>query len=361
MTTVPEVLPFGSLEHGDATGRREVQLIALRSSSAAVSVLTYGARLWHVEVPDRTGRPEHVALHLQTLAELQDRLLDPYLGATCGRVANRIADASFPLDGATITVSANDGPHHLHGGHEGFDRRIWEVAEVGAGDDGGHVVLALTSPHGDQGYPGTLEATASFSLHGHTLQVAYEAATDAPTVVNLTNHAYWNLGGPEAWARDRSVGQHELRVAAEHYLPAGPDLIPDGPLSPVAGTPFDLRHARLLADVLSDHRSGIDHSYALDTGHEPDHARGTIDVIGLPVVAELHHPASGRTLTVATDQPALQVYTANGLGGPFAPQSAVCLEAQRFPDAPNRPDLGSVVLRHGEHYRSTTEFTFGWR
>ena len=357
MTPVPEVVPFGTLSQADASGRRDVSLVALRSTGASITVLTYGAMLWNVETPDRTGRTEHVALHLPSLLDIEDRARNPYLGATCGRYANRIAGASFALDGVDLDVHPNDGPNQLHGGPDGFDRRLWDVAEVASNDDGGHVVLALTSAHGDQGFPGTLQATATYELHGHTLRIVYTATTDAPTVVNLTNHTYWHLGGPGAWTIARSVGEHELRIPATRYLPVDGASLPDGALADVAGTPFDLRHDRPLGDLFTDRPDGLDHAYEVPTVADHDPAA----IGGLPLAAELHHPASGRTLTVATDQPAVQVYTANGLGGSFAPQAAICLETQRFPDAPNRADLGPSVLRHGEHYRSTTDLTFGWR
>lgn len=357
MPAAPEVVPFGTREDADPAGRRDVAMIPLQSSALAVSILTFGATLWSVEAPDRSGHREHVALHLPVLEELEDRTRNPYLGATCGRVANRIADAAFPLDGARVPVAANEGPNQLHGGPEGFDRRIWDVAETAATDDGGRAVLVLTSPDGDQGFPGTLEVTATYELHGHVLRITYEAVTDAPTVVNLTNHAYWNLAGPSHWDLEGSITDHELRLPGERYLPVDAASLPHGGLVPVHATPYDLRQARLLLDVLPALELGIDQSYEVPEADEIELA--AFD--GLRLAAELHHPASGRTLTVATDQPAVQVYTANGLGPPFAAQAAICLETQAYPDAPNRPALGSVVLRHGEHYRSTTELTFGSR
>jgi aldose 1-epimerase len=357
MPATPEVVPFGTLSEPDASGRHPVDLVPLHSSALSVGILTYGAALWTVEAPDRHGHREHVALHLPTLADAEDRDRNPYLGATCGRVANRIAGASFPLDGETVEVEANEGPNQLHGGPDGFDRRIWDIAEVVANDDGGRVVLALVSPDGDQGFPGTLEITATYELHGHVLRLTYEALAHAPTVVNLTNHAYWNLAGPSRWDIDGSVGDHELRLPGERYLPVDAAAIPQGSLTSVAGTAADLRQARPLDDVLAELDRGIDWSYEVpDPG---DEERAAFD--GLRFAAELHHPTSGRTLTVATDQPAVQVYTGNWLGPPFAAQASVCLETQHWPDAPNRPDLGSVVLRPGEHRRSTTELTFGTR
>ncbi|MFN8017415.1 MAG: aldose epimerase family protein [Acidimicrobiales bacterium] len=350
-------VPFGILGTADPTGRRDVTLVPLRSSAINLSVLTLGASLHTVEVPDRHGRAEPVNLSMPLLSDYEDRSRNAYLGATCGRYANRIANAEFELDGERHLLASNDGDHHLHGGPDGFARRIWELVEVQDGDDGGRVVMALESPDRDQGYPGHLQATATYELHGHVLHITYEATTDAPTVVSLTNHAYWNLAGPEHWSLDGAVADHELRIPATHLLPAD-DLssVPTGPLVHVAETPFDLRHPTLLHDLLQRRRRGIDHSYEVAQLDDPlpEHE-------GLHLAAELHHPASGRTLTLATDQPALHVYTANRLGPPFGRQSAVCLEAQQFPDAPNRPDLRSPVVRPGERFRARTELTFGVR
>ena len=351
------VVAFGTIDAGTAVGRRSVDLIRLESSTVTASVLTYGAALWSVDAPDRTGERTSVALHLPTLEAMEDRARNPYLGATCGRVAGRIAGACFPLDGQVIEVAANEGSNQLHGGPVGFDRRSWDVVHVAPTEDGGLVTLALTSADGDQGFPGTVEVRATYELHGHVLRTTYEATTDATTVVNLTNHAYWNLAGPEAWSDGRSIGDHELRIPGEHRLPVDAETLPRGPLVPVVETPFDLRHGRVLADVFEELPDGIDHAYEVHPGDEVE--RAAFD--GLRLAAELHHPPSGRTLTVATDQPAVVVYTGNRLGPPFARQAAICLETQAYPDTPNRPDLGSVVLRHGEHHRHTTELTFGIR
>jgi aldose 1-epimerase len=358
MSTAPDVVPFTTLPLPDASGRTDVSLVPLHSSTLSVGILTFGAALWTVEAPDRSGHRDHVALHLTgDAADLVDRSRNPYLGATCGRVANRIAGSSFELDGDRIDLPANDGAHHLHGGPDGFDRRIWDVVEVAPTEDGGRVALALVSPDGDQGYPGTLAVTFTYELHGHVLRIVHEATTDAPTVVDLTNHAYWNLAGPLHWDVPGSVADHELRLTADRYLPVDGELIPVGPLAPVAGTVLDLRQARLLGDVLEQRPTGLDLAFEVpDAGAEE---RAAFD--GLRFAAELAHPALGRTLTVATDRPALQVYTGNLLDVPFAPQAAICLEAQHVPDVVHRPALGSIVLRPGEHHRSTTELTFGTR
>lgn len=357
MGTAPEVLPFGTLAAPGVVGRREVELIVLESSSLRVSILTFGAALWSVEAPDRSGQRAPVALHLPTLADMEDRAANPYLGATCGRFAGRIDRSRFVLDGVPVELAANDGAHQLHGGPNGFDRRTWDIVETATTEDGGRVSMALTSPDGDQGFPGALEVTVSYELRGHVLRVTYEATTDATTVVNLTNHAYWNLAGAEHGDTAGSIADHELRLTGEQYLPVDAETIPIAGLAPVAGTPYDLRHERLLADVFEELPGGLDHAYEVHAADEVE--RAAFD--GLRLAAELHHPGSGRTLTVATDQPAVVVYTGNRLGPPFAAQAAVCLETQAYPDAPNRPGLGSVVLSHGEHHRRSTELTFGTR
>jgi aldose 1-epimerase len=351
-----DVLPFGTLTTPDALGRRDVQQVSLRSTALSVTLLTFGATIHTVEAADRDGRMESVCLSLPTADDHQDRARNAYLGATCGRWANRIAGGSYEADGRVVSVEANDGDAHLHGGPEGFSWRVWDLVSALPGDDGGIATFALHSPDGDQGHPGALDVTATFELHGHALRITYEATTDAPTACSLTNHAYWNLGGPSRWEIDGSVGDHQLRVPSEQVLPADERSLPVGPLQAVAGTSLDLRHAPPLADVLAANPHGVDHSYAVAEGPDPATA-----IEGVHLAAELHHPPTGRTLTVATDQPAMHVYTANGLGPPFGRQSAVCLEAQRFPDAPNRPGLGPSLLHPGETYRSTTELTFGVR
>jgi aldose 1-epimerase len=345
-----DVAPFGILERPDRNGRREVARLSLSSSVVRVSLLTLGASLHTVEAPDRHGALAPVHLSLGQLSEYENPERNPYLGATVGRYANRIVGSCFELDGRAVHLEPNEGPHHLHGGPAGFSRQVWELAEALESADGGQVTMTLLSPDGDGGYPGKLEASVTYTLHGPTITVTYRATTDAPTVVNLASHGYWNLGGMDRWGETASISDHELRVDADAVLPAGPDAVPTGALMAVAGTAFDLRAGLAVGALLDVHPHGVDHSFALDrTSAGPRPVRP---------VADLHHPGSGRMLRVATDQPALHVYTANHLGPPFARQAAVCLEAQRFPDAPNRPELGSVVLRPGDRYRSTTELTF---
>jgi aldose 1-epimerase len=323
-----------------------IHLLALRSTVAAVEVVTLGAALHRVRVPDRHGVPGDVHLLAPDLSVRLRRAGNPYLGATVGRYANRIAGARLVLDGRPVQLEPNEGPNQLHGGPEGFHLRVWTVVDRRAGPDGGQLTLAHTSVDGDQGFPGTLRAEVTYRLEGPVLTIAHRATTDAATVVNLCNHAYWNLDG------EATVSDHRLAVAAERYLPVDGAGIPSGGLEPVAGTPFDLRGSPRVGEVVAA-TGGLDHSYAV--GGAPD----AVTPAPVAPVAWLAGPRSGRVLEVRTDRAALQVYAGAHLDAPFAPFAGICLEAQAFPDTPNRSDLGSVELRPGEIARSTTELHFG--
>ncbi|GEC07711.1 aldose 1-epimerase [Streptomyces spinoverrucosus] len=315
---------FGTLSDGTAVHRWTLERAGVR-----VRILSYGGIVQSVEVPDRDGRTADVVLGFGEL----DGYLEhpgPYLGALVGRYANRIAGGRFPLDGRTYALARNNGPNSLHGGERGFDKRGWEMTPV---EDG--VRLSRVSPHGEEGFPGRLEVSATYRLDATgALRIAYEAVTDAPTVVNLTNHSYWNLSG------SGNAGGHELRIAAGRYTPVDDDLIPTG-IAPVEGTRFDFRTARKTG-------SGYDHNFVLDKGVTETAVE----------VAELSDPASGRVLTVATTEPGLQLYTADHLSGPFAPGDGIALETQHFPDSPNRPEFPGTVLRPGEVFRSETVYGF---
>jgi aldose 1-epimerase len=353
-----EVVHYGTLAHPDGAGRREVEGVALESSALGLSVVTLGATLLEVTAPDRHGRHEPVCLAPRSLAELEAVAPGTYVGATCGRWAGRIGGGGYAVDGRAVTVAANEGTTQLHGGPDGFSARVWELVEATPEGDGGRVVFSLVSPAGDQGHPGTLHATTIYELEGPVLRIVHEARADAATACNLTNHAYWNLAGPAAWTVPGSIGDHRLRLDADRYQPTDTARLPRGPLAPVDGTPFDLRSPRALGEVLAElDAAGLE----LDT---PFARRGGLDdpADGAgpepTVVAELTHPGSGRRLEVRTDQPSIQAYGALHLGPPFAPRAALCLEAQRFPDAPNRPELGPALLRPGQPYRSVTELAF---
>ncbi|MFC9961746.1 aldose epimerase family protein [Streptomyces nigra] len=321
---------FGTLSDGT-----EVHRWTLERAGVRVRVLSYGGIVQSLEVPDRDGRTADVVLGF---ADLDGYVTHPgpYLGALIGRYANRIAGGRFPLDGVTYALDPNTPPNSLHGGARGFDKRVWDVAPVEHG-----LRLTRVSPHGEEGFPGRLEVTATYTLEdGGALRFVYEAVTDAPTVVNLTNHSYFNLAG----AGSGDAGGHELRLDASRFTPVDADLIPTGVLEDVMGTRFDFRQARKVG-------SGYDHNFALDKGVTKD-ARE---------VAELYDPSSGRVLTVSTTEPGLQLYTADQIEEPFSPGDGVALETQHFPDSPNRPDFPSTVLRPGEVYRSETVYAFSAR
>ncbi|MEU6543998.1 aldose epimerase family protein [Streptomyces sp. NPDC046859] len=321
---------FGTLSDGT-----EVHRWTLERAGVRARVLSYGGIVQSLEVPDRDGRTADVVLGF---ADLDGYVTHPgpYLGALIGRYANRIAGGRFSLDGVAHVLGPNTPPHSLHGGARGFDKRVWDVTPVAHG-----LRLTRVSPHGEEGFPGRLEVTATYTLEADgALRFVYEAVTDAPTVVNLTNHSYFNLAG----AASGDAGGHELRLAASRFTPVDADLIPTGVPEDVTGTRFDFRRTRKVG-------SGYDHNFALDKGVTED-ARE---------VAELYEPSTGRVLTVSTTEPGLQLYTADQLGEPFSPGDGIALETQHFPDSPNRPDFPSTVLRPGEVYRSETVYAFSAR
>ena len=312
-------------------------------------LLDLGATVHRLVVTGGDGVRRDVALGHPTL---DDRLAaDAYIGATVGRYANRIAAGRFPLDGTDVQVGTNDRGNALHGGPEGFDRRVWDVVE--ASDDA--VTLQLVSPDGDQGFPGEVTARATFAVSGTTMTVTYEATTDAPTPVCLTQHLYLNLDG----GADGTLDGHELSVAASRFTPVDDTGIPVGGPAPVDGTPFDLREPRRLGPVLrSGHEQllasrGIDHNLVLDGE-------------GLREVAVLRSARTRTAMTLATDQPGLQVYTGNFLdgsvvsldGGRYRQGDGIAMEPQLFPDTPNRPEFGDATLRPGERYTWTSSWRF---
>ncbi|SHL39125.1 aldose epimerase family protein [Actinacidiphila paucisporea] len=358
---VPHRSPFGHAPDG-----RPVECWRLESAAGVTAeVLTYGGTLHALHVPDTAGRRASVVLSLPDVPAYAG---SPYFGALVGRYANRIGAARFLLDGRLHRLPANDRGHTLHGGPDGFHHRLWHATPLP-----GALRLDLHSPDGDMGFPGALDVTATYALDADgTLALSFEARTDRATVVNLTNHAYFDLAGVGGGAtaahsvpRDPSGGilRHMLSIDADSFLPVSTESIPWGPEQRVAGTPFDFTTARPLGDGLRapdpqvKAADGYDHCWVLRPPAEPAVPR---------TAAVLHDPGSGRTLEVRTTEPGIQVYTANlldgSLTGPdgrgYGPHDAVCLETQHLPDSPNRPEYPSTVLRPGEVLRSRTEFRF---
>lgn len=342
--------PFGTTPAGEP-----VELYRLANDSGiGVAVAGWGATLVSVTAPDRDGRPAEVVLGFDALAAYLAP--QPYLGATVGRYANRIAGGRFRLGSLVYRLARNEGDNHLHGGGRGFDKVPWRTQERPCLLAPDSVAFEYVSAAGEEGYPGSLRACVAYSLSPDgALQIDYAASTDAPTVVNLTNHAYFNLAG----AGD--VLGHRLTIGAGRYLPVDAGLIPTGELAPVLGTPFDFTEARAIGErIAEDHpqlrlAGGYDHCYALDRAQA-----------GLAFAARLVDPHSGRGLEIRTTQPGLQFYAGNRLDGRLAgrggrrygPHHGLCLETQAFPDAPNQPGFPSTVLMPGETYRHSTLYRF---
>ena len=315
-------------------------------------ILTYGGIIQALDVPDRDGHPANVVLGFGDLHGYLHG--SPYFGAIVGRYANRIARGRLSLDGREHQLAVNEPPNHLHGGDAGFDKKVWTATPDG--DD--TLALTYTSPDGEEHYPGELRVTVTYTLDGSELRVAYEATASEPTVVNLTNHSYFNLAGEGSG----DILGHELRIDADRYTPVDRTWIPTGELAPVEGTPFDFRTpAPVGARIDADEEQltialGYDHNFVLNG------EAGT-----LRTAAVVRDPGSGRTLEVLTTEPGVQFYAGNQLDGsltgtggrPYGHRSAVVLETQHFPDSPNQPGFPSTVLRPGETYRSATVFRFG--
>jgi aldose 1-epimerase len=342
--------PFGVTAGGEQVDRYTLT----NTQGMRMVVLTYGGVIQKLKVPDRDGRLGNVVLGLPDLAGYTSD--GAYFGALIGRYANRIAGGQFTLDGKTYQLPTNAGQNSLHGGTIGFSDLVWRARPMRRGDTVG-LLLKLTSPDGDQGYPGTLHVKVKYILrNNNSVRIHYHATTDAPTVVNLTQHTYFNLKGEGSG----SVYDHRLMIKADRITPVDSTLIPTGELAPVEGTPFDFRTAKPIGRDIREATEqilfgrGYDHNFVLDDGP------------GLHLAARVHEPESGRTLTIRTEEPGIQFYSGNflngtivGLSGHTYRQGAgLALETQHFPDSPNHPSFPSTVLRPGEVYRTSTVWQF---
>jgi aldose 1-epimerase len=346
--------PWGTMPSGE-----KVDLYTLANASGMkVTITNYGGIVVSIETPDRDGKTADVALGYDSLeAYLKET---PYFGSIVGRFGNRIDKGRFSLDGVEYQLATNDGPNHLHGGIRGFDKHLWDAEPVENADSVG-LRLTRTSPDSEEGYPGALTVTVTYLLDNrNALAIHYEATTDAPTVLNLTNHSYFNLAGQG----ERDILGHVLRIPASRFTPVNETLIPTGELAPVAGTPLDFTKATPVGERINgDHVQlvrgiGYDHNFVLD--REGD---------GLALAAEVYEPGSGRVMQVWTTEPAIQFYSGNFLDGTLSGKGGkvyehrfgFCLETQHYPDSPNQPVFPSTVLRPGETYRQTTEYRFSVR
>jgi aldose 1-epimerase len=347
-----EKQPFGKTADGTP-----VDLYTLTNSKGVrVAITNYGGIVVSLFTPDRNGNLGDIVLGFE---RLEDYLKGhPYFGAIIGRYGNRIAKGRFTLDGVEYKLAQNNGENHLHGGLVGFDKKVWKARDF-VDAEGQHLELRYTSPDGEEGYPGNLDVTVTYSLNEQNqLRIDYVATTDKPTVVNLTNHSYFNLAG------EGDILGHLLRLNADYFTPVDAGLIPTGELRPVKGTPFDFTEPTPIGarieqdDEQLRYGRGYDHNFVLRGGGG-----------SLAEAAEVYEPKTGRVLRVLTTEPGVQFYTGNFLDGTlrgkygrvYHRRTGFCLETQHFPDSPNKPHFPTTVLRPGQTYRSTTIYEFSAR
>ncbi|HPC37217.1 MAG TPA: aldose epimerase family protein, partial [Candidatus Marinimicrobia bacterium] len=339
---------FGTLSNGTEIKKYTIS----NSKGLTAEIINYGARVVSLKAPDRTGKIEDIIFGFDDLASYERD--NSYQGAIVGRYGNRIRDGKFSLEGKTYQLDINDGKNHLHGGKDGFYRQVWECREA----DSRSIQLRYISPDGEGGYPGQVEITVIYTItDDNGLKIEYSAKTDKTTILNPTSHCYFNLSGfPE-----KSILDHELMINADYFTPVDAGLIPTGEIRPVVGTPMDFRTVKAVGkDIEADdeqilYGNGYDHNWVLN------------DYNGqVRLSATLYEKETGRLMEVLTDQPGLQFYSGNFLDGSmtgkggvkYNHRTALCLEAQAFPDSPNKPNFPSVVLRPGEEYKQTTIYRF---
>lgn len=324
-----------------------------------VRLTNYGGIIVSIIVPDKDGNLEDVVLGFDSLDTYLNNN-EPYFGAIIGRYGNRIAEGKFTLDGRQYNLAQNNGNHHLHGGIKGFDKVLWEAAEIKANDHVG-VLLSYLSKDMEEGYPGNLQVKVRYLLNSENeLTILYEAATDMPTLCNLTNHTYFNLAGEGIG----DVLNHQLRIAADWITPVDEGLIPTGSMMPVKGTAFDFRIPKPIGEDIES----MEKQMQLGGGYDHNFALGQKDS-NRPLAATVYEPASGRFMEVFTEEPGIQLYTGNFLDGkhigkrgvPYRERSGFCLETQHYPDTPNQPKFPSVILSPDEIYKTSTVYKFSVR
>ena len=332
---------FGTLSTGE-----EVELYTLISSTGIkVKIMTYGGAIVSIETPDKKGTLEDVTLGFDNLSDYETHRV--FFGALIGRYGNRIAEGKFSLGDNTYELATNNAPNHLHGGVKGFDRVVWTAEAVYNETEPG-LKLSYLSVDGEEGYPGNLNVTVTYTLKGDELQLKYEATTDKATPINLTNHTFYNLAG------SGTILDHLLTINASAYTPVDSTLIPTGELTNVAGTPFDFNTPTAIGARINSVEGGYDHNYVLAEDE------------GLKLVSKLEDPISGRFMEIYTTEPGLQFYSGNFLDGTqykgdkvYNIHTGLCLETQHFPDSPNQPNFPSTILEPGETYQSKTIMKFG--
>ncbi|MDB5322697.1 MAG: aldose epimerase [Phycisphaerales bacterium] len=345
-----EVADFGRTNEGQA-----VELYTLTNPHGMVAkIMTYGAILTELHVPDRNGKMADVVLGFDNLKQYLDG--HPFFGAIAGRYANRIAKGAFTLDGKEYKLALNNGPNSLHGGKVGFDKRIWKTNGLKGYNNDASVTFNYVSPDGEEGYPGTLTLSVTYTLtDNNELRIEYAATTDKATVLNVTNHSYFNLHGSGS---GRDILDHVMQINADHYTPVDATMIPTGEIATVKGTVFDFTKPKPIGRDIAKtpgNPNGYDHNFVLNGKGE------------LAMCAKVTDPDTGRTMEVWTTQPGVQFYTGNFLDGklkgigekPYVGHYAFCLETQHFPDSPNHPKFPTTVLKPGDTFKSTTTYKFG--
>ncbi|MDQ8011346.1 MAG: aldose epimerase family protein [Flavobacterium nitrogenifigens] len=343
-------------EYGATAKGEKVESYKLKNQNGMeVDIITFGGRITDLKVPNKEGVSENVVIGFSSLAQYEKE--NPFFGALIGRYGNRIAKGKFSLDGKEYKLAINNAPNALHGGPQGFFNVVWKADEVKSGDTAS-LKLSYVSKDMEEGYPGNLKVFVTYTLtNDNQLEVLYEATTDKKTVVNLTQHSYFNLSGDFT----KTILDHELTLNADKLVPVDADLIPTGKLEDVAGTPFDFRTPKLIGAAINakndqlEKGKGYDHCWVLNNPEK-----------GKTIIAKVYHAASGRVMEMTTDEPGIQFYSGNFLdgtlpmpnGGTFAHRTGLCLETEHYPDSPNQKNFPTTVLNPGENYKTKTTFKF---